>query len=135
MKKALVIPAITGVACALLAGIAVLLRPPATSPVRIEQKPRESARLIPPTSADPMDYLIKEKDPPTQVAPELTKRLINTLSIDNPTDTAAIMLDTEKDATLRNEAANLLRRSSYAGLTDDLIKSLNSPEEGPLWRS
>ena len=85
--------------------------------------------------AAPTSYLIAEKDPLTQADPDLTRRLIDTLKIDNPAETVAILLDIKKDATTRNEAANLLRRSGFSGLTDGLIKSLADPSEGPLWRS
>ncbi len=90
---------------------------------------------MPPASSAPTPYLINEKDPPVEVHPEVTARLIDTLSIKTFSETVAIMLDVTKDQTTRNEAANLLHRSGYGGLTYDLIKSLGSPEEGPLWRS
>ena len=143
MKKTLAVLTIIGVAALLIMAIAVRRRSQADLPIREERKeqtPPESEKAtdgvkpVRPASAAPTAYLLAEKDPPTQADPELTKRLIDTLSVDNPAETVAILLDIKKDATSRNEAANLLRRSGYGGLTDDLIKSLGSPEEGPLWR-
>ena len=90
---------------------------------------------LPKTTAPPASYLIREHEPEIPADPALTNRLISTLKVDNPAETVALLLDPKKDPTSRNEAANLLRRSGYGGLTDDLIKSLGSTEEGPLWRS
>jgi len=47
----------------------------------------------------------------------------------------SVLLDTSDDDTVRHEAAELLRRSGYPGLTDVLIKVLNNPEEKERFRS
>ncbi len=46
-----------------------------------------------------------------------------------------VLRDPQDDDAVRNEAANLLRRSDDAGLTDDLINVLKNPAEGPRFRS
>ena len=47
----------------------------------------------------------------------------------------SVLMDSEEDDTVRNEAANLLRRSGYKGITDTLIRVLNNPSEGPRFRA
>jgi len=48
---------------------------------------------------------------------------------------ARVLRDSSECDLVRNEAANLLWRSRYAGLTDDLIEVLNNPQESPRFRS
>ena len=48
---------------------------------------------------------------------------------------STVLTDTKDDDTVRNEAANLLRRSGYPQLTDDLIKVLSNPEEKERFRT
>jgi HEAT repeat protein len=95
-------------------------------------KPPVSAK---PASSGSSSYLLTEKDPPTRADPQLTKRLIDTRRVENTADVLVIILDIKKDPTTRNEAANLLRRSECLSLTENLVRSLGSAEEGPLWRS
>jgi hypothetical protein len=83
----------------------------------------------------PSAYLTSEKEASVVADPELTARLIATRKAEDTGEIAAVLLDVKRDATSRNEAANLLRRSEYAGLTDRLIESLGGEGEGPLWRS
>jgi HEAT repeat protein len=47
----------------------------------------------------------------------------------------SVLLDAKDDDTVRNEAVSLLRRSGYPRLTDDLVKVLNNPDEGPRFRA
>jgi len=80
----------------------------------------------------------KNANPPEPVIPTnpiLVKKLINTSQARNTEPTVKLLLDVNVDDTSRNEAANLLRRSGYSGLTDDLVKVLNNPNEGPRFRS
>lgn len=95
----------------------------------------ERPEAMKPPETPPPSYLTTEQDPPTEAQPELTRRLIATRKAEDMGEVAGILLDAKKDAACRNEAANLLRRSGYAGLTGDLIKALDSPAEGPLFRS
>lgn len=46
-----------------------------------------------------------------------------------------VLMDTGDQDTVRNEVANLLRRSKYAGLTDALLAVLDNPAERPRFRS
>lgn len=58
--------------------------------------------------------------------------------VEHPDDikaVAGVLLDTKDDDTVRHEAANLLRRSGYAGLTTDLLTVLHNPEEKERFRS
>jgi HEAT repeat protein len=47
----------------------------------------------------------------------------------------AALLDSTGDDTVRNEAANLLRRSGYEGLTDDLTRMLDNPAESERFKA
>jgi len=58
--------------------------------------------------------------------------------IQNSSDAAAlakVLADHEDHDVVRNEVANLLRRSSYDGLSDVLIEILGNPAEGSRFRS
>ena len=56
----------------------------------------------------------------------------------NPNDLDAlvsVLMDTKDNDSVRNEVANLLRRSHYPGLPDALIKVLDNPAEGSRFRA
>lgn len=46
-----------------------------------------------------------------------------------------VLMDTGDHDTVRNEVANLLRRSKYTGFTDTLLAVLDNPAEKPRFRS
>lgn len=129
------LPALLSLVVAVGLGVFVALRGRHPDQPVADIKPPEVAKPAPTAPAGPTPYLLAEKDPPTQADPELPKKLIATQTAENVQEVVAIMLDIGKDATTRNEAANLLRRSEYVGLTESLVKSLGSADEGPLWRS
>jgi hypothetical protein len=98
------------------------------------KKPEPPPTAVKPTPP-PASYLVREQEKLPPVDQTLTKRLIDTTQTGNVAEPVSILLDPAKDPTSRNEAANLLHRSGYQGLVDDLIKVLNNPAEGPLFRS
>jgi hypothetical protein len=69
----------------------------------------------------------------------MTGRITSTIPrVDNKTDIAAlasVLKDNEDRDAIRHEAANILRRSGYEQLTDDVIGILDSPEESERFRS
>lgn len=72
-------------------------------------------------------------------APRVTPDLHNRIpSLSDPKDIAAVasvLTDHRDDDTVRHEAAELLRRSGYKGLTRDLTAILDSPDENERFRS
>jgi hypothetical protein len=91
---------------------------------------------VPPTFTDPAlaEFVNKNSKLP-RVTADQTARLP---AIRNPADipaVVAVLLDTSDDDTVRHEAAELLRRSHYAGLTEALIKVLQNPAERERFRS
>jgi HEAT repeat protein len=59
-------------------------------------------------------------------------------AVTDPADQAAlakVLEDAKDDDTVRNEVANLLRRSKYPGLEDSLIRVLKNPEEKERFRA
>jgi hypothetical protein len=70
-----------------------------------------------------------------RIPPDITTRIPSVTDEDDVAAVAAVLLDSSDDDTVRNEAANLLRRSGYAKLTDALVTILGRADEGPRFRA
>ena len=92
---------------------------------------------VAPKTVDPTlaDFVDRTKKTPVRLTSDLTFRFP---SIQNASDVAAVvsvLSDSKDDDRVRNEAANLLERSKYAGLADALCKVLDAPHESLRFRS
>ena len=79
-----------------------------------------------------VDRRAKESE---QNFPDMTSRFP---AVTDPIDQAAlakVLEDAHDDDTVRNEVANLLRRSNYPGLDDSLLRVLKNPEEKERFRA
>lgn len=146
MKLGLVAAAI----CAVVVVIwAFAVRRPETSspPVQVEPTvPTPSVNVLPPVRpvdsyrapavADPrLAGFVDRKAAGDRTGPDFATRF---RQLHDPKDIAAVasvMLDPKDDDTVRHEAIELLRRSGYAQLDDDLISIFRNPIETEKFRS
>jgi|GEM_PF-4758380 len=73
--------------------------------------------------------------PHLRVTPDQTSRLPRVKNAEDLAAVAAVLRDPGDDDTVRHEAAELLRRSGYTGIIDDLNYVLANPKEGERFRS
>ncbi len=93
----------------------------------------EPARPIAPPRDQALAALVDRRATP-RITPDITSRIPRVSRKEIPS-VVSVLLDTEDHDAVRNEAANLLRRSGHEGLTDDLVRVLHNPGEGPRFRS
>jgi hypothetical protein len=92
-------------------------------------------KYVPPSAVDPAVAAFVDRRSNDRVSGDITSRIPR---IKNPKDMAAVisvMLNLDEDDAVRNEAANLLRRSDCADLTDALTKVLDNTEDNDRFRS
>ncbi len=87
------------------------------------------------TNAQLAVFVDRRRSSDERVTPDLVQRLRTVVLPSDLAAVAAVLADPQDDDTVRHEAAELLRRSGYAGLTDALLSILASPAEGPRFRS
>jgi len=105
------------------------------SPHTGTSEPTFAVPYAPPVTHSPELAQFVNREAENRVTADISTRLPK---VEHPADVKAVvgvLLDTQDDDTVRHEAANLLRRSGYAGLTDDLLKILNNPNEKERFRS
>jgi len=90
----------------------------------------------PPGTSDPRlsSFVDRESNKP-RVTDDITTRIPKVTGTKDTKAVSTVLADTKDDDTVRNEAANLLRRSGHPQLTDELIKVLNSPGEKERFRT
>ncbi len=110
------------------------MRKPAAEESRASRPTVEPA-YVPPATRDAAVGRFVDRRAKDRVTPDITSRMPKLRHKEDVRAVAFVLRDTTDDDTVRNEAANLLRRSSYAGLGDDLISVLDNPNEGPRFRS
>jgi len=96
--------------------------------------PVEAPYSTPSTMAPELAALVN-RNAQDRVTGDITSKIPRIRNEEDVSAVVYVLLDTQDDDTVRNEAANLLRRSGYEGLTGDLIKVLDSPEEGARFRA
>lgn len=80
--------------------------------------------------------LVDRSRPVHQRVPiDITSKMPQADSTEDQRTLVAVLTDVSDDDTVRNEVANLLRRSNYSGLNDALIQVLENPNEKPRFRS
>jgi hypothetical protein len=90
---------------------------------------------VPPYAVDPAIAALADRRSPNRIPDDITSRIPG---IENPEDVPVVvdlLLDTAEDDAVRNEAANLLRRSGWPGLTEALTRVLDDPRETPRFRA
>ncbi len=97
-------------------------------------RPEKTPYSAPATVASELSALV-DRSAKDRVSPDITSRIPRVRHEEDIPVVVSVLLDTEDDDTVRNEAANLLRRSGYSGLTDDLLKVLDDPKEGARFRA
>jgi HEAT repeat protein len=107
-------------------------RPAVPAPTEGNSAPPE---YFPATTRDPSLAALVDRDAEDRVSADITSRIPRIRHDEDIPAVVSVLLDTKDDDAVRNEAANLLRRSDYPRLTDDLIKVLNSPDERPRFRA
>ncbi len=90
---------------------------------------------VPPTTRDPSLAALVDRDAEERVSADITSRIPRIRHEEDTPAVVSVLLDTTDDDTVRNEAANLLLRSGYSGLIEDLTAILANPEEKPRFRS
>jgi hypothetical protein len=82
----------------------------------------QKARYSPPPVQTPEFAAFVDRNARGRVTPDITSRIPRIRDDEDVPAVVSVLLDTEDDDTVRNEAANLLRRSEYPALTDDLLR-------------
>ena len=106
----------------------------AREPVSADE-PLSPEEYAPPAVESPELASFVDREAGDRVPADITSRIPRVRHEEDIPTVVSVLLDTGDDDTVRNEAANLLRRSGYEGLTDDLINVLNNPEEKARFRS
>ncbi len=70
-----------------------------------------------------------------RISPDITAKIPSVSNAEDCKILAMVLTNPLDDDTVRNEVANLLRRSKYPGLTDALFHVLDHPAEKPRFRS
>jgi len=99
--------------------------------------PRETERpaySAPPVRARELKAFV-DRNGKNRLSTDVTSRSARVRYEEDIAAVVSVLLDTDDDDTVRNEAANLLSRSAYKRLPQDLLRVLNNPEEGPRFRS
>jgi len=99
--------------------------------------PVPEADYVPPKTADPalaplVNRTLKINE---RIPPDITSRIPTVARPEDIPVLVATLGDTREDDTVRNEVANLLERSNYPRLADELLKVLDSQGEGPRFRA
>jgi HEAT repeat protein len=97
-------------------------------------EPEETRYSVPDTKALELAAFV-DRNAKERVTADITSRIPRIRHEKDMPAVVSVLLDTKDDDTVRNEAVNLLRRSEYPGLTDDLIKVLSNPKEGARFRA
>ncbi len=97
-------------------------------------EPEKVAYSAPPTAAPEIAAFV-DRNAEGRVTADITSRIPRIRHDDDIPAVVSVLLDTEDDDTVRNEAANLLRRSGHSGLTDDLLRVLDDQKEGARFRA
>jgi len=95
----------------------------------------EKAPYAPPHVAAPELAAFVDRNAENRVPADITSRVPRVRDDEDIPAVVSVLLDTEDDDTVRNEAANLLRRSGHSGLTADLLRVLDNPKEGARFRA
>jgi len=99
--------------------------------------PRETERpaySAPPVRARELKAFV-DRNGKNRLSTDVTSRSARVRYEEDIPAVVSVLLDTDDDDTVRNEAANLLSRSAYKTLPQDLLRVLNNPKEGPRFRS
>jgi len=106
-------------------------------PFRTEVPPRREIPYAPPAVRAPeLTGLVDRGAKITErVPPDITSRIQDLKNRNDEPAVIAVLMDTKDDDTVRNEAANLLRRAGCRSLTDRLIRILWDPGEKARFRS
>jgi len=103
---------------------------------RASRTPDTGTGHAPPGIADHrLSTFVDRQSKEPRVTGDITIRIPKVTDTRDVEAVSTVLADTKDDDTVRNEAANLLRRSGYPRLTGELIKVLNSPEEKERFRS
>jgi len=114
--------------------------PQSNGSVQQQEKNTGDASSVSPAQTQPVPALAKTEHPKDHTGRSESKStpevLANTTRVDasHVGQVSEILRDPTQTDTARNEAINLLRRSNYKGLPDDLIRILNDPNEGERFR-
>ena len=108
---------------------------PSRVPEGTESTKLPKAAYTPPAVLDTQLIALVNRNEPNRVTADITTRFPRVKHSEDIPAVRAVLLDTNDGDTERNEVANLLRRTNYKGLTEDLISILNNPAEGPRFRS
>jgi len=99
-------------------------------------QPSPKSSYTPPEVKDPkLVALVNRESKKPRVTPDITSKIPKITDEKDLKVVQTLLMDANDDPTVRHEAANLLRRSDYRGLTDDLVKILDNPKEGEKFRS
>ncbi len=99
------------------------------------QDERSKERHSPASTRAPELANLVDRDAMERVTPDITSRIPSVRHEEDVAAVGAVLKDSQDDETVRNEVANLLRRSGYRRLTDDLVAVLENPEEGQHFRA
>jgi len=108
---------------------------PAAAGNRPQEDERRKERYSPACTKAPQLAKLVDRNAKERVTPDITFRIPRIRHKEDVAAVVAVLKDSQDDETVRNEAANLLRRSDYRRLTDDLVAVLGDPEEGPHFRA
>jgi HEAT repeat protein len=94
------------------------------------------AKYVPPVVHNPaLAAFVNRESQDERVTADIHVRLPKVEHPDDVKAVVSVLLDTQDDDTVRHEAANLLRRSNYPGLTADLLTVLQNPDEKERFRA
>ena len=113
---------------------AVPVAPPGAEALR-GQPPDAETAYSPPPSSPALAAFVNREARTKRVTPDFSARFPQVTRQEDVDAVVAVLRDTKDSDTVRNEAANLLARSGYDGLVDDLIQILQRPEEGARFRA
>jgi hypothetical protein len=112
------------------------LREEEREPAPVTEPPPEEPEYAPPPTKDPALAVFVDRRAATRdrVPRDITSRLWRLPHEEDVRAVVSVLRDTADSQTVRNEAANLLRRAGYAGLADELLDILRDPKETPRFR-
>ncbi len=106
-------------------------------PFSTEPSPRLDVPYSPPPTKAPEMATFANREAPYEkrVTADIDSRLPETKSTLDSSAAIQVLMDTKDDDAVRNEAANLLRRSACKDLSSRLTRILWNPQEGERFRS
>jgi len=101
----------------------------------LPQPSREPDYVPPKTTSPRLATFVNREAKEPRVTGDITTRIPKVTDVKDIEAMSTVLADTKDDDTVRNEAANLLRRSGHPQLTDELITVLSNPEEKERFRT